>query len=40
MRAFYLGSIWLYLVAAVSWVGRMVFLVLVLVPPVPERGAG
>lgn len=41
MRAFYLLSIWLHILAAAVWIGGMVFLVLVLVPVIrrPENRA-
>ncbi len=32
MRALYLLSVWLHILAAITWIGGMVFLVLILVP--------
>lgn len=32
MRALYLMSVWLHILAAVTWIGGMLFLVLVLIP--------
>ncbi len=32
MNVFYLFSVWLHMLAAVTWIGGMIFLVLVLVP--------